>query len=141
MKSTVSVVGRPDTMNIFLWIFIILAIVILIGCIRKGVRKGFVHELNALLTLLCATLIFNLATGLLRDYASGDISAVFVGVLLVVIVVVAYSLFHLLFSAIHIFARLPVIRIIDSILGLAAGAVEGFLTLYLVDALLRYFVA
>lgn len=126
-------------MNIFFWIFIIIAIAIMVGCVRKGGKKGFVHELNAVLTLVCATLIFNLAAGVLADSAAGDVSAVLTGVLLVVIVVVVYGIFHLLFGAVHIFARLPVVRIADNVLGVLAGAVEGCLTLYLIDSLLRYF--
>ena len=60
--------------------------------------------------------------------------------MLLVVVATAYGVFHILFSSIHIFARLPVIRRVDNILGVFGGFIEGAITLYLADALLRYFV-
>ena len=56
------------------------------------------------------------------------------------VTVCAFGLFHLLFSTIHIFSRLPVIRIVDNILGVFGGFIEGAVILYLADGLLRYFV-
>ena len=60
---------------------------------------------------------------------------------MLVVVASAFGIFHLIFSSIHIFSRLPVIRILDNILGVIGGFIEGAVVLYLADTLLRYFVA
>ena len=109
-------------------------------CIKKGSENGLVQSLNTVLTLVCAAACYNLAAGLAANYSTGDISSALTGVLLMVVVVCAFGLFHLLFSSLHIFSRLPVIRIVDNILGVFGGFIEGAVILYLADSILRYFV-
>ena len=122
------------------WVLIIIGILVWGYCIKKGAERGLIQELNTVLTLICAAACYNIAAGLSANYASGDVSSALIGVLLLVVVICAFGLFHLLFASIHIFSRLPVIRILDNILGVFGGFLEGALVLYLADALLRYFV-
>lgn len=122
------------------WILIIIGILIWAYCIRKGTQRGLVQELNSVLTLVCAAAVYHLASGLVENYTSGNVSSALTGLLLLVIVVSAYGIFHLLFSSIHLFSRLPVIRVLDNVLGVFGGFLEGAVVLYLADTLLRYFV-
>ena len=122
------------------WILIIIEILILGYCIKKGSEKGLVESLSSVLTLICAAICYNLASGLAANYSSGDISSALIGVVLLIVVVSAYGIFHFLFTSIHIFSRLPVIKSIDNILGVFGGFIEGAVILYLADAILRYFV-
>lgn len=123
------------------WILIIIVIVVWAYCIKKGSERGLIQELNTVLTLICATACYRLAAGLAANYSKGNVSSALVGILLLVVVASAFGIFHLIFSSIHIFSRLPVIRILDNILGVFGGFVEGAVVLYLADTLLRYFVA
>ena len=127
-------------MSVTFWILIIIEILILGYCIKKGSEKGLVESLSSVLTLICAAICYNLASGLAANYSSGDISSALIGVVLLIVVVSAYGIFHFLFSSIHIFSRLPVIKSIDNILGVFGGFIEGAVILYLADAILRYFV-
>ena len=122
------------------WILIIIGILVWGYCIKKGSEQGLVQSLNSVMTLICAAVCYNLAAGLAANYSSGDVSSALIGILLLVVVVCAYGIFHLVFSSIHIFSRLPVIKILDNILGVFGGFVEGAVVLYLADAILRYFV-
>ena len=122
------------------WILIIIGVIVWAYCIKKGSERGLVQELNTVLTLICAAAIYRLAAGLAANYTSGDVSKTLTGVLLMVVVVCAFGLFHLLFSSLHIFSRLPVIRIVDNILGVFGGFIEGAVIVYLADSILRYFV-
>ena len=127
-------------MSTAFWVLVIAGILILGFCVKKGAEKGLVEELNCILTLICAFVIFRIASSIAGRYTKGDISSVLVGAMLLVVVVTAYGVFHILFGTLHIFARLPVIRHVDNILGVFGGFIEGAITLYLADALLRYFV-
>lgn len=122
------------------WILILLEILIMGFFIKKGAEQGLVQSLSTVLTLICAALCYNLASGLAANYASGDVSSALTGMLLLIVVVCAFGLFRLLFSTAHFFSRLPVIRILDNILGVFGGLIEGAVVLYLADSLLRYFV-
>jgi uncharacterized membrane protein required for colicin V production len=123
------------------WILIIIGIFVWAYCIKKGSERGLIQELNTVLTLICAAACYRLAAGLAANYSNGNVSSALVGILLLVVVACAFGIFHLIFSSIHIFSRLPVIRILDNILGVFGGFVEGAVVLYLADTLLRYFVA
>ena len=122
------------------WILIIIGILVWGYCIKKGSEQGLVQSLNSVLTLICAAICYNLASGLAANYSSGNVSSALTGILLLVVVVCAYGVFHFFFSSIHIFSRLPVIKVLDNILGVFGGFVEGAVVLYLADAILRYFV-
>ena len=123
------------------WILIIIGILVWAYCIKKGTERGLIKELNTVLTLVCAAVIYNLAAGLAANYTSGNVSSALIGLLLLVVVVSAYGIFHLLFSSIHLFSRLPVVRVLDNILGVFGGFLEGAVILYIADTLLRYFVS
>ena len=127
-------------MNSTFWILIVIGVLVWGYCIKKGSENGLVQSLNTVLTLICAAACYNLAAGLAANFSDGDVSGTLTGTLLLVVVVCAFGLFHLLFSSIHIFSRLPVIRVVDNILGFFGGFIEGAVSLYLADALLRYFV-
>ena len=127
-------------MSATFWILIVIGVLVWGYCIKKGSETGLVQSLNTVLTLICAVACYNLAAGLAANYTSGDVSGALTGTLLLVVVVCAFGLFHLLFSSLHIFSRLPVIRVVDNILGVFGGFIEGAVILYLADALLRYFV-
>lgn len=122
------------------WVLIIIGVIIWGYFIKKGSEQGLIQSLNTVLTLICAAVCYNLAAGLAANYSSGDISSALIGILLLVVVVCAFGLFHLLFASMHIFSRLPVIRILDNILGVFGGFIEGAVVLYLADSILRYFV-
>ena len=123
------------------WILIIIGVIVWAYCIKKGSERGLIQELNTVLTLICVAAIYRLAAGLAANYSKGNVSSALVGILLLVVVASAFGIFHLIFSSIHIFSRLPVIRILDNILGVIGGFIEGAVVLYLADTLLRYFVA
>lgn len=121
-------------------VLIVIGIFVWGYCVKKGSERGLIQELNMILTLLCAALCYNLSASLAANYSNGDVSSALTGMLLLIVVACAFGLFHILFSSIHLFSRLPVIRFVDNILGVFGGALEGFLILYLADSLLRYFV-
>ena len=85
-------------MSMTFWILIIVGVLVWGYCIKKGSENGLVQSLNTVLTLVCAAACYNLAAGLAANYSTGDISSALTGVLLMVVVVCAFGLFHLLFS-------------------------------------------
>ena len=115
-------------MSSTVWILIIIGLLIWGYCIMRGSKNGLVHSLNTVLTLVCAAICYNLAARLAANYSTGDVSGALTGILLLIVTVCAFGLFHLL------------IRIVDNILGVFGGFIEGAVILYLADGLLRYFV-
>lgn len=123
-----------------LWIMIILEAAVILYCAGKGAKNGFVSEVNSVVTMLCAMAVFNIVSDIMSQEGSMKIPVILTGSLLLIVTLAAYGLFHVIFKAVHLFSRLPVIRILDNILGFFAGILEGAVALYLADSILRYFV-
>ena len=79
-------------MSTAFWVLVIAGILILGYCVKKGAEKGLVEELNCILTLICAFIIFRIASSIAGRYTKGDISSVLVGAMLLVVVATAYGL-------------------------------------------------
>ena len=58
------------------WILIIIGILVWGYCIKKGSEQGLVQSLNSVLTLICAAICYNLASGLAANYSSGNVSSI-----------------------------------------------------------------
>ena len=63
-------------MSTAFWVLVIAGILILGYCVKKGAEKGLVEELNCILTLICAFIIFRIASSIAGRYTKGDISPV-----------------------------------------------------------------
>ncbi len=119
---------------------IIAYIAVFVYCIRRGMKEGAVHEIRVMMSTICAALCFELAASIFKSHATGEGSSVFIGILLLIVVGVAYRLFSMLFGVLNILSRLPLIRVADNLLGIIFGAISAIVTIYVVDAVLRYFV-
>ncbi len=106
---------------------------------KKGQKQGFVKELGSLLAMLAAALSL---AGILRVYTgfhAGSIAGTASGIALVAVVAFVYSILRLFLISAGLISKLPVIHLLDSILGLAAGLVESLLILYIAETLLPFF--
>ena len=120
-------------MNLYFWLILFASVLILaVGCVR-GYRKGFVKEIESLVSWICAAASLILISGLTRGSLSENVSARALAIALLIVLGVVYSLCRVVFASLHIFAGLPVIRILDGILGIGAGLTKAFLLLYVVE--------
>ena len=103
-------------MNIYFFVIIIASVAILLGSMNRGLKKGLWKNLRA------------------ESTSGGGLLA---GIVMLLFTVTLYKLFHLVFSGLDLIARLPIIRWLDSALGLVLGLIEGFVILYLLEYLLR----
>ncbi|MBR2122171.1 MAG: CvpA family protein [Lachnospiraceae bacterium] len=126
-------------MNIYYILAILVIIAVLISCMRRGFRKGFVAELNIFVSLLLAFYTVRLLIRLTQDWQERRFSDLITGILLIGLLAAFYKLYRFLFSMIHVLAELPVINIADSILGLILGFAEGFIILYFLEYILRHY--
>lgn len=125
--------------NIYVLIGLVLGLIVLVYFIRHGFRHGLVSELSSIFSMIIAAACFSLIVDIIGRYNSGDYLNLFSAIISLVIVAAVYGVVRFIFSIVHIFARLPVIRIADNVLGMIGGAVEGLLFIYMVRYLLVYF--
>ena len=126
-------------MNIYFVVIIIASVATLLGSMNHGLKKGFANQFDVLVSLILAVCIASLLGNLWRNLHSASTSGggLLAGIVMLLFTVTLYKLFHLVFGGLDIIARLPVIRWLDSALGLLLGLIEGFVILYLLEYLLR----
>lgn len=118
----------------------VLEVLVFVLIARRGMEKGFVFEISGLVSLAAAVFVLSLVLRIYTGMKGGAYldAAAGVGTLLAALVV--YSLVRLAMGALHLAARLPVIRVLDSVLGLFAGLVIGTLFLIAMEKISPFFI-
>jgi len=126
--------------NIYIYVFAAVAILILLGSMIRGWNKGFIYELRAVLSLAAALAAVMVIASLRGTGGISHSTDYLTGIILLIVLGVVYKIIHAILTSIHLFARLPLIRTVDSVLGLALGFVEGFFYLYILEYALVNFI-
>ena len=124
-------------MNMYFWLLIIGAVVILAAGAARGWNKGFVKEAEGLVAAICAAAALALIGSLARGGMTEHVGSKALAIALLIVLGALYSLCRIVFLSLRLFAGLPVIRYLDSVLGIAAGVAKSYLLLYIVFYLLK----
>ena len=90
--------------------------------------------------MAAAFLVLYLVMRVFHGFTDAQYDKVVVGIVMLVLVSVVFSVCRLIFFAVKMAAKLPVIRLIDSVLGSVGGLAEGLIVLYVVETISRYFI-
>ena len=107
---------------------------------KNGIKQGLVHELGTILSMAAAVLVLYLVMRVFHGFTDAQYDKVVVGIVMLVLVSAVFSVCRLIFFAVKMAAKLPVIRLVDSILGSVGGLAEGLIVLYVVETISRYFI-
>lgn len=120
-------------MNILSFVMAIL----LICNIVQGFKKGMVKSVISLISLVVLCVIVALLGNGLRSYFAGEIANVIVLAFLLCLLGIAHHLLGVVFFSAKMIAKLPVIHILDKMLGAVVGALETVLILWTLYTLTR----
>lgn len=132
-----SVLHGSVSLNIYFWLILIVSVLLLARGVIKGFRNGFVKEAEGLAAGICALVALILISSLAMGAMGDKVSTKVMTIALLIVLGAMYALFKIIFSSLKLFAGLPVISLVDHILGAAAGAAKTFILLYVVDYLAR----
>lgn len=124
-------------MNFYFVVMAIGAVCILLHMMTRGFGKGFTEEAQNLFSIGAAFLSLHLLTAVLSDYMNRHFTGLVSGLIILAIVGILYRVFRILFGAVNIIAKLPILSWINKALGLFIGLAEGFLILYIIEILIR----
>ncbi|MFR3250689.1 MAG: CvpA family protein [Eisenbergiella sp.] len=113
---------------------ILLIIVILIALWRgyAGLKKGVVNEVRMLFSLVLTMLVIALAILLYTSVKENNTRNIVLFVIAILIAGLAARLISLIFKSLSAIANLPVFRFADRLLGMAFGAMEAVVGLWIV---------
>lgn len=124
-------------MNINL--FFIILVLILLWRIVSGFQKGMVKELISFVSLIVLSLLVVLLAVGLHSYMDKEIVSGIVVVILILILIIGYKLLDFFFFTAKLFAKLPVIKSADKLLGAVIGVAETVILIWAMFAILSIF--
>ena len=124
-------------MNLYFWLILFASVLFLANGCYQGYRKGFVKELEGLAAWICSAAALILISSLARGNMGERVSTRALAIALLIVLGAVYGLCRIVFSSLRLFAGLPVIRFLDSVLGIGAGAAKAFLLLYIVEHIMK----
>ena len=107
------------------YISLIIIAIIFIWRMIAGFRKGMVQELISLIAMVVAGFCVVLILGALGSYMDQEIGRVIQIVAVLLVVCMVYRLVHILFTSLELISKLPIIKGLDKLLGIAVGFAEA----------------
>lgn len=113
---------------------ILLIVLILLAVWRgwHGLKKGLVGEAGWLLSLLISLFILSLAILLYTSVRQQDTKNIVLSVLMILATGLAARLLGMLIKTLSAIAHLPVLSLLNSLLGLVVGVAEAVVVLWIV---------
>ncbi len=116
------------------------AVCVLIGAMIRGFRKGFVKEVESLLSLVSALVVLRAVLSVTAGWRQKDIPGVVLLVLVILVLGFLYRIFHMLFGALHLVSKLPVIHMGNKVLGVVIGLAEGLVLVYALAYITNHYI-
>ena len=109
------------------YVSLIIIALIFIWRIVVGFRKGMVKEIGSLIAMAVAGVCIFLIIGAVRGYLDNETGKLIQNILILFAVCVIYRLLRVLATSIQLVSKLPIIKILDKLLGLVVGCAEAVL--------------
>ena len=120
-------------MNYYTLLIYAIAALVILWRIAVAFKRGLVRELSNTVALLAALGVGYAFKNIIFGFVDKKfaIAAVYIGYLALLLLI--YKVISLIFLSLKIFSKLPVIKLIDKLLGAVLGAAEGIaIVLFLV---------
>lgn len=127
-------------MNIYTIILYLLIAAIFMWRIRKAYRIGFVGELSNAVSIVIAVIIGFIFKNMIVSFMAAKYGRIIAFLSLLGIICAIHRILKLIFASLKIFSVLPVIKLINKLMGAALGFGEGIVIVYLLVNLLRDFI-
>ena len=117
----------------------IVVILLVLGGAVKGWKHGMVKELSALIGLVGALAAIILFIAAIQNYMEKDNREMLLAALGFVVVVLAYKVIDFIMTSLKLLANLPVLSGLNRLAGIAVGAGESVLLVWIVFLLFTAF--
>lgn len=111
--------------------FILAAILLLVRMI-VGVKRGFIKEICSLISVIIASIAVVLIAFGVRNFFSHEVVLVVAAIVCILLLGIIYKLLEVFFVSLKLIAKLPVVNLLDKLLGIIIGIAETILVVWAV---------
>lgn len=120
-------------------ILAIIVLIVLIGKIADGYKRGMVKEIISFVSLIVLCIVFALLGIGLNNYFDKEFLGVIIVILLLGALGIVHHLLGIIFVSAKLLSKLPVIHWLDKLLGAVVGALGTILILWTVYLFVMYY--
>ena len=120
------------------WLLIVAALV-LVWRIAEGIERGMVKEIISFVSLVVLCLTVALIGTAVGKYLDKDIISMIVAIVLLLILLIVHRLLGFVFFSAKLIVKLPVIKLLDKILGAVFGLLETLVLLWTLFSVIMAF--
>ena len=117
----------------------VIAALMLLGGAIKGCKRGMVKELSSFISLVGALMAIALFAAAVQNYRTKDNTNMLIAILGFVIVVLAYKVIDFILTSLKLISNLPIVNWVDHLAGIAVGALESVLFIWIAFLLITAF--
>lgn len=118
-------------------IAIAIILVIFIWRIKASAKNGFAKEISNLVSTIVAFISFKLLAEAIFAFTEHRFGRIAYVVAMIALVILIYRLVKLILGALKLFSKLPVVNLLDKLLGIGAGFIESVLLIMLILDLIK----
>lgn len=120
-------------------ILLILAFVALAANVVWGYKKGMVHQLVSLVSLIIGGIVVMLISAALRHYVEGNLLNVLLVMVLLATLAIVQVAVKAFFFSIKLVSKFPIIHGIDRFLGIFFGVVQTVILIWILYTIIMMF--
>lgn len=105
----------------------------------KGFKNGFAREVNSLVSVFMALVVLSVTLLLFASLMEKNTKTTIISIVLLVVVSMLYRLVGVLMKSFETIAKLPLISIINKLLGMAAGVLEVLVLFWIMYVIIGSF--
>ena len=106
-------------------------IVLSLGMMIRGYKKGIAKELSGLVALFAAFVVLALAIMLVSSFTQGEVTNTIYTVILLVVFGLVYGMIKFVLRSAKVVSKLPIINFFDSVLGIGVGLCKAVLVIWI----------
>lgn len=119
---------------------VLLIVLIIIVCTAiNGYKKGMIDELISLVALIAGIVLLAIVASVIGNYITKQTSNMVIGIVLFIAIVILMQIAQFISKGLRLIFHLPIINGVNKIAGLALGALEGIIMLWIVFIILQFF--
>ena len=112
-------------------ITLIIVILIMIMMMIRGYKKGLTKEITGLVSLIVTLFVISIVITLYMSLHLEETKNAVASIVILVVIAFIYSIIKIFMKSAKILSKLPVINIVDKVLGIIIGGAKGLIIVWL----------
>lgn len=123
-------------MDLQINVLVIIFVILMIWRMCKGFKNGLAKEINGLVSLFIALVVLSAVLLLIGGIMENDMRTIIICVVFLIIISLVHRVAELLMKSLETIAKMPVINLINILLGAAAGLLEAVTVFWIMYTLI-----